>query len=143
MMSSDEVVAQLRAIDFFSALSDKDLRRVADRGSVHEHPAGSVLAEQDKSGVGFHLILTGTAQVEVGGQTRASLKVGDHFGEISLIDGSPRSATVRVGPEGATTFALTSWKFAPLLQEYPEITLALLKTLCARLRRTEALLDEH
>ena len=133
MMSSDEVVAQLRAIDFFSALSDKDLRRVADRGSVHEHPAGSVLAEQDKSGVGFHLILTGTAQVEVGGG----------FGEISLIDGSPRSATVRVGPEGATTFALTSWKFAPLLQEYPEITLALLKTLCARLRRTEALLDEH
>jgi len=141
-MSNDEIVAQLRAIDFFSSLNDKDLRRIAERGSVHDHPAGSTLAEQDKTGVGFHLLLSGTAEVEVGGHQRTTMKKGDHFGEISLIDGSPRSATVRVGPDGAQTFALTSWKFAPLLEQHPEIPLALLKTLCARLRRAEELLDE-
>jgi CRP-like cAMP-binding protein len=140
-MSNDELVAQLRAVDMFSTLSDKQLRQIAALGAVSDHPAGSVLSEQGRTGVGFHLMLSGTAQIEVGGQVRATIKAGDHFGEIALIDGEPRSATVRVGPDGARTFGLTSWKFGPLLDQHPEITLSLLKTLCGRLRRVEALLD--
>jgi CRP/FNR family transcriptional regulator, cyclic AMP receptor protein len=142
-MSNDEVVGLLRAIDFFGGLSDKDLKRIAETGSVHDHPAGSVLAEHGKSGVGFHLILSGTAEVEVPGKGSFPLARGAHFGEISLIDGAPRSATVRVGPDGAQTFALTSWKFNPLLERHPEISMALLKSLCGRLRDAERLLDER
>jgi CRP/FNR family transcriptional regulator, cyclic AMP receptor protein len=142
-MSNDEVVGLLRAIDFFAGLSDKDLKRIAETGSVHEHPAGSVLAEHGKTGVGFHLVLTGSAEVEVPGKGTFPMNRGAHFGEISLIDGAPRSATVRVGPEGATTFALTSWKFNPLLEKHPEIPMALLKSLCGRLRHAERLLDER
>lgn len=141
-MSNDQVVAHLRSVDLFSGLSDKDLRVIAECGSVHEHPAGSVMAEQDQTGIGFHLILSGSADVEVSGQPRGTMGVGDHFGEISLIDGEPRSATVRVGPEGATTFSVTSWRFTPLLDEYPAMTRALLKELCARLRRAEARLAD-
>jgi len=142
-MSNDEVVSLLRAIDFFGGLSDKDLKRIAEVGSVHEHPAASVLAEHGKSGVGFHLILSGSAEVEVPGKGTFPMGRGAHFGEISLIDGAPRSATVRVGPDGATTFALTSWKFHPLLEKHPEIPMTLLKSLCARLRQAEQLLAER
>ncbi|MFZ0323815.1 MAG: cyclic nucleotide-binding domain-containing protein [Actinomycetes bacterium] len=142
-MGNDELFAQLRAVDLFADLKDSYLRDIADRGSVVQHPAGSLLAEQGRSGVGFHLLLSGTADVEVGGQSRGTMKAGDHFGEISLIDGQPRSADVRVGAEGATTFALTSWNFTPLLDEHPEISRALLKGLCARLRNAEALLDQR
>jgi CRP-like cAMP-binding protein len=140
-MADDELLGQLRKVDLFAGLSDKDLKAVAERGAVTTHPAGAVLAEQDSSGVGFHLILTGSAEVEVRGESRGSMGPGAHFGEIALIDGEPRSATVRIGPDGATTFSLTAWKFKPLLEQYPEIPMAMLKVLCARLRRAEAALD--
>jgi CRP-like cAMP-binding protein len=141
MSVNDEVREQLRTIDMFSTLSDKDLKAVIEQGSVGDHPAGSLLAEQDRTGVGFHLILTGSAEVIVNGEVRSQMGPGAHFGEISLLDGEPRSATVRVGPEGATTFSLTSWRFNPLLDKHPEMVRALVRTLCARLRRAEELLD--
>lgn len=137
-MSGDQVVTQLRAVDLFAGMTDKDLKALAERGSVVEHPAGHVIAEQDHTGVGLHVFLSGTADVEVGGQPSGSLNTGDSFGEISLIDGEPRSATVRVGSAGATTFSLTSWQFTPFLQEHPEVQFVMLKVLCARLRHAEA-----
>jgi CRP/FNR family transcriptional regulator, cyclic AMP receptor protein len=140
-MANEELLGQLRKVDLFADLSDKDLKVVADRGSVIDHAAGAVLTEQDKSGVGFHLILSGSADVEVRGEPRGSMGPGAYFGEVALIDGEPRSATVRVGGDGAQTFSLTAWSFKPLLTEYPEIPLALLKVLCARLRKAEAALD--
>lgn len=140
-MADAALLTQLRTVDLFADLSDKQLKAVADRGQVSQHPAGSVLAEQGSSGVAFHLLLSGSASVSVGGVERGSMTTGSHFGEVALIDGEPRSATVTIGPEGATTFSLTSWKFRPLLEEYPEIPLALLKVLCARLRRAEAAAD--
>jgi CRP/FNR family transcriptional regulator, cyclic AMP receptor protein len=142
-MSNQELVPQLRAVDLFSGLSDKALAGIAELGALSDHPAGSVLAEQDRSGVGFHLLLSGTADVTVNGESRGTLKPGDHFGEIALIDGEPRSASVVVGPDGARTFSLTSWKFAPLLDQHPEMTRSLLTSMCARLRRAEALLDHR
>jgi CRP-like cAMP-binding protein len=141
-MSNDELVPRLRAVALFSGLSDKELKALADLGSVGDHPAGSVLAEQGRSGVGFHLLLSGNAAVTVNGEQRPPMKPGDYFGEVALIDGEPRSASVVVGPEGARTFSLTSWKFAPLLDQHPDITKQLLKAMCGMLRRTQALLDE-
>jgi CRP/FNR family cyclic AMP-dependent transcriptional regulator len=140
-MDQDELLKRLRSVDLFAGLSDRELRAVADSGAVNEHPAGSVLSEQGTSGVGFHLILRGGAEVEVHGKSAGSLGSGAHFGEIALIDGQPRSATVTIGPDGATTFSLTSWRFKPLLEKYPEIPLALLKVFCARLRKVESAAD--
>jgi CRP/FNR family cyclic AMP-dependent transcriptional regulator len=142
-MSNEELIPQLRAVDLFSDLSDKALAGIANLGSVGDHPGGSVLAEQDHTGVGFHLLLSGDAEVSVNGEPRGTMKAGDHFGEVALIDGWPRSATVVVGPAGARTFSLTSWKFSPLLDQHPEITRSLLKSMCARLRKAEALLDQR
>jgi CRP/FNR family cyclic AMP-dependent transcriptional regulator len=81
-------------------------------------------------------VLEGSAEVTVNGESRPAMGPGDYLGEISMIDGAPRSATVVAGPEGLTTFRLSSLAFAPLM-DTPEVSRVLLKALCARIRTLE------
>ena len=83
-------------------------------------------------------LLEGSAEVEVNGVVRGPLNVGDYFGEISLVDGLPRSATVVAGPDGLSTFALSALAFEPVVKENPEVAQALLKALTARIRSLES-----
>ena len=135
-MADRALVDHLRDVAIFRGLDQKELERVARAGKqVHFEP-GKVVAEQDGGAAGFHLILDGEVSVDVNGRERARLRDGQYFGEMSLIDGKPRSATVRAEAP-TTTFALTSWQFLPLLDEYPSISRALLVELSGRLRRVE------
>lgn len=79
----------------------------------------------------------GTASVTVHGTCRPSLRPGDYFGEISLIDGKPRSATV-VAETPLTTISLVAWAFQPILDDEPEVAKVLLLHMCARLRAAES-----
>ena len=137
MAADPEVVEALRATDLFSSLSRRTLDKVAGQARVTHHPAGKQITEQGEGGVGFHLITSGSATVTVGDQQRRELGPGDYFGEISLIDGKPRSATVTVESDLTAVF-LVPWVFTPLLDEEPELTKALLLVMCARLRAAEA-----
>jgi len=137
MAPDPAVVEALRRTDLFGALSDKALRRVAAMAKCVPHPPGKVVTEEGGSGVGFHLVTDGTATVQVGGQARANLGPGDYFGEISLIDGKPRSASVAAETELRTIF-LARWNFAVLLDDEPEVTKNLLLAVCARLRLAES-----
>src|SRR4028118_732287 len=128
-----DVVDVLRATDLFSSLSRRTLNKVAAQVQVTSHPAGKQITEQGGGGVGFHLITAGRATVTVGGQERARLGPGDYFGEIALIDGLPRSATVTADEDVSTLF-LASWGFKPLLNDEPQLAVAPLQALCARLR---------
>ena len=85
----------------------------------------------------MHVVLDGTARVDVHGQTHAVLEPGAYFGEISLIDGRPRSADVVAGEGGLRTLALSKWTFEDLLEKHPEIAVPMLRVLAARLRADE------
>ena len=135
-MAEEELVDRLRSVAIFGGLDDKELHRIAEVGKQVHFDAGKVVAQQDGGAAGFHLIMDGEVSVDVDGHERARLGSGNYFGEMSLLDGKPRSATVKA-EEPTTTFALTSWQFLPLLAEYPSISRALLVELCARLRRVE------
>ena len=63
---------------------------------------------------------------------------GVYFGEIWLIDPALRSAAVTSGPDGLTTFALSSLAFAPVITENPAAAQTLLKAMCARIRTLDA-----
>jgi CRP/FNR family cyclic AMP-dependent transcriptional regulator len=123
--------------DLFSGVGPKALTSIASQARIVNHDAGKEITEEGGAAAGFHLIRSGEASVTVHGNSRPSLGPGDYFGEISLIDGLPRSATVRAETP-LTTISLASWAFHPILDEEPEVSKQLLKVLCARLRAAEA-----
>ncbi len=136
-MAADRfVVEALSRTDLFSSLGKRALRRVADQAKVVDHAAGKEITEQGGGSTGFHLIHSGTASVTVNGAERPDLGPGQYFGEISVIDGKPRSATVTAKSD-LTTISLVEWVFKPILDEEPEVGKALLNVMCARLRAVE------
>jgi CRP/FNR family transcriptional regulator, cyclic AMP receptor protein len=135
-MADDALLERLRGVAIFRDLDEKELHRIVAAGKEVRFDPGTVVAQQDGGAAGLHVIMDGEVSVDVDGHERARLGPGNYFGEMSLLDGLPRSATVKAEEE-TTTFALTSWQFLPLLDEYPSISRALLVELCARLRRVE------
>lgn len=137
-MSYESLPQFLAKIDLFEGFSQDTLSDLIERGTTLKIPAGSHVVEQGANDAGLQVVLAGSAEVEVNGVGRAPLSVGDYFGEISMIDGQPRSATVVAGPDGLSTFALSSLAFAPLVRENSEVAQALLKALTARIRALES-----
>ena len=135
---ADDLVERLASVDLFAGFSRKSLLRLSHIGREVQHPPGTKIASEGGGAAAFHLILEGRCHVEVRGVARPDLGPGEHFGEISLVDGKPRSATVRAGDDGLRTFGIPAWEFTGLLKERPELTRALLDNLCARIRSVEA-----
>lgn len=137
MADEKELAATLKSVPLFGELNDKHLKAIVSSGKIVEFPSGKEVTREGEAGVGFHLILSGAAEVSVGGASKGTLGPGDYFGEISLIDGMPRSATVLI-TEPTTSFSLVSWDFSRLLDANPEMMKVLLVELCRRLRAAEA-----
>jgi len=135
-MDRDAGLASIRNVALFHDLSDDELAHILATAKEVRFPAGKEIARQGGPGVGFHMVLEGEAEVTVDGEHRTSLGPGDYFGEVSLIDDGPRTATVAT-TQPTTTLSITSWEFTPLLDRYPSITRKLLLGLCRRLRAAE------
>ena len=93
-----------------------------------------MIAREGDRGVGFFLVLEGEARVSRGGKGLAKLKPGDFFGEISLLDRGPRTATVTASTR-IRLLGVTAWVFRGLLIEYPSIAMKLLEVVAERLRQ--------
>jgi CRP-like cAMP-binding protein len=129
---------RLEEIELFRGLSKRQLKKLIGESREVQHAAGHHVAEEGLGSLAFHLILTGDAEVRHGETPLRTLGPGDYFGEISIIDGKPRSATVAAGDDGLTTFAIPYQAFQSLLEDDAEFARTLLKTLCSRLREAEA-----
>ncbi|HKC26713.1 MAG TPA: cyclic nucleotide-binding domain-containing protein, partial [Jatrophihabitans sp.] len=100
-----------------------------------QHPDGRVVVEEGGKALGFHLIIDGEAEVD--NPDKSILKAGDYFGEISLIDGLPRSVSV-TAKRGMRTVYLNSSTFDALLRDYPETARSVMKVLTKRIRDLES-----
>jgi len=137
-MTHESLPQFLAKIDLFEGLPRDTLDDLMGRGTTLTFPAGHHVVEQGTDDAGLQVVLEGSAEVTVNDVDRATLRPGDYFGEISLIDGKPRSATIVAGPDGLTTFALSALAFAPVMKGNPDVAQALLEALTARIRSLEA-----
>jgi CRP-like cAMP-binding protein len=130
----------LTRVELFEELSPSELRKVAALAKPGDFPVGEAVTEEGTPGGRFHLIESGTAKVVIGGRRRATLGPGDYFGELSLIDGQPRSASV-VAAEPLRTWSIAEWNFRPLLKTQGSIAYKLLVALSRRLRAVQTPVD--
>jgi CRP/FNR family cyclic AMP-dependent transcriptional regulator len=128
-------VKLLAEVPIFEGLSKKELQAIAQSTKEVSHREGAVLAREGDTGVGFFLITDGTAKVSVGGRPRSRMGPGDFFGEISLIDQGPRTATV-TAETPITTLGITAWVFKRLIEQNPSIASKMLKVMAQRLRQS-------
>jgi CRP/FNR family cyclic AMP-dependent transcriptional regulator len=132
-VAASDVVERLAQVPIFAGCSKKELAAVARSVKTTEHPAGSLVAVEGEPGAGLFVIDKGTADVTIGGRRVNRLKEGDFFGEMALLDGGPRTATVTATSD-LRTYVLTEWVFRGLLQQHPTIALRTLEAMAARLR---------
>jgi CRP/FNR family transcriptional regulator, cyclic AMP receptor protein len=129
----NDVVQHLAVVPIFDGCSKKDLQTVARQVREISHDAGYVVATEGDPGAGLFVIAEGEADVSIGGKKVNHLKAGDFFGEMALLDGGPRTATV-TSTTPIKLYALTEWVFRGLLVEHPTIAMRTLETMAARLR---------
>jgi CRP/FNR family cyclic AMP-dependent transcriptional regulator len=122
----------LRRVPIFGGLAKATLLEVARRVMEVAHPAGTTLVREGDPGDALCIIVEGTVEVIKDGRGVAQMTGGDFFGEISLIDGKPRSATV-VAVEDTVLLMLGSSDFQELLN-IPLVARAALESVAQRLR---------
>jgi CRP/FNR family cyclic AMP-dependent transcriptional regulator len=125
-------VETLRRVPLFAGLDEKELRSIAGSMKERTFEAGSTVVEEGATGAGFFVVEDGHAEVTVGGEARRMLQPGDHFGEIALLTGSDRTATI-VATTDLHCYGLTPWDFKPLVEGNPEIAWKLLQSMAKRL----------
>ncbi|HSM01471.1 MAG TPA: cyclic nucleotide-binding domain-containing protein [Acidimicrobiia bacterium] len=120
----------------FQGLSTKELGRVAKAADEVSLRAGSVVAEEGTDGDAFYLLADGAAVVNRNDKQIATLGTGDFFGEMSLLDDGPRSATVRLTRD-STLLVMHRRDFAGIIADMPGVARKLLRGLAARLREAD------
>lgn len=126
--------ALLRRSSLFTGMTDRTLEAIADLTTEVAFGPGEVVVREGDAGDAFFVITSGTATVEQHGSALGDLNAGDFLGEISLIDGMPRTATVTAtSPVAALRLARTD--FHRLIDEHPSIRLELLMALTERVRK--------
>jgi CRP/FNR family transcriptional regulator, cyclic AMP receptor protein len=124
-------------VPLFSALSKSDLQQVDRAADRIEVEAGRELVTEGRTGREFFLIIDGTAIVRRNGRKVATLGPGQFFGELSLLDKGPRTATV-VAESDMHLFVLGQREFGGLIDGVPGMAAKLLQGLAHRLREADA-----
>jgi CRP-like cAMP-binding protein len=131
--------ATLRRISFFEKLTEADLSRLARLGERRSYAAGEVMVEKGSDRGGLFVMLSGAAEVETGDAVHV-LGPGDFFGEMALLAGSRRTATVRA-TQPVRAMVFETMYFRPFLIENPSVAVTLLEGVADRLNAVQERLD--
>ena len=130
-------VVLLKKVPLFEGLSDRQLNQIARLADEVEARAGQKLARQGETGREMFIIVEGEAVVKTRQGRTVRLTRGDFFGEMSLLDGSPRSATVEA-TTGMRLLVIGQREFWALVATAPQITRRIMSTLSQRIREANA-----
>jgi CRP-like cAMP-binding protein len=128
-------VEALQRVPIFAGLDADEVGQIARLFKLRRFPAGETVIQEGSGGAAFFVIDSGEATVSVGGKEQTTLKTGDHFGEIALIDEGTRTATITATSD-LVCFGLTFWDFRPLVESNGVIGFKLLQSLAKIYRDT-------
>jgi CRP/FNR family transcriptional regulator, cyclic AMP receptor protein len=137
--STSELTGLLKTVPIFSACTNKEIASIGRIVKEVDFAPGRVICREGETGVGLHVVVEGETKVQIGGRTRRRLGPGAFFGEIALLDGGPRTATV-IAETPVKTLAIPAWSFKGVIKSQPSLALKMLEETCRRLRQNEALL---
>ena len=123
----------LRKVPLFADLDNRELETIASSMRERRFSAGDVVTQEGSGGVGFFVVEEGEAEVDVGGEARGSIGPGDYFGEIALINESPRTATLTAKTE-MLCYGMTPWDFRPLVESNSAIAWKLLTAMAEKMK---------
>jgi CRP-like cAMP-binding protein len=135
-MAKADYLEHLRGVPLFSACSTRDLEKIAKASDELTLPAGHTLVEQDAIGHEAFVIVEGSAEVMRNGTKVTELGPGDHVGELALIDGGARTATV-ITTTDVAVLVLGQREFRGLLDEIPGLAHKVMAQLAARIRELD------
>jgi CRP-like cAMP-binding protein len=132
-LTTDRRAGLLAATPLFADLDTSGMETVAQRAVEISFEDGHVIARQGDIGTGFFVIATGAVRVVRDGHQIAHLGAGEFFGELSVLDGRPRTAQV-IADGSTTCLALATWDFEAVVTEQPAVAIAIMRVLAKRLR---------
>lgn len=138
--SVDEISRFLTKVPLFRSLKERQIRRLAERIRERDFKVGEVIVEQGNPGIGLYIIVNGEARVvrrmsDGTGVTELDrLSRTQFFGELSLLEDAPRSASV-IADADMKCLVLNKLDFLDELEQEPEMAIQMLKELAHRFRR--------
>lgn len=134
--SKSAKVQLLSGVSLFSSCNSRELSRLASLLDEIEVPQGKVLAREGEPGWEFFVVADGRAKAAVRGRKVASFGPGGFFGEMSLLDQGPRTATVTAETD-MHLLVIDSRGFSSMIEETPSVARKILRALAERLRGSE------
>jgi CRP/FNR family transcriptional regulator, cyclic AMP receptor protein len=139
-LRNDDRVSLFKGVEIFAACSKDELRRLSSLTTELIVPAGTVLAKQGDVGREFFIIVEGSAQATRNGRFLTTLAPTDFFGELALLDGKSRTASV-VAESEMRLLVLTINEFRTVCKDYPSVAYKVLQGVGARLRNADERLE--
>jgi CRP/FNR family cyclic AMP-dependent transcriptional regulator len=139
---ADSKIEHLSRVPLFSQLSRRELEFVASRTDEVDAKAGHELTTQGKLGDSFYVLLDGQANVDIDGEARRTLKTGDFFGEISMMDRGPATATVTTSTP-AKLLVMSHAQFRDAIKASDGLLVKVLSAMGERLRADLAARHGH
>ncbi len=141
MLSTIEKVLFLKSVDLFSQIPGEELAQIAEVVREVNFAKGEVIISQGDIGDRLYLIIDGKVKVMVDGRQVAELGERECFGEMSILDAEPRSASV-IAESDVVLLELSQEDFYQMINERPEIAQGIIKVLTHRLREANRIISE-
>jgi CRP-like cAMP-binding protein len=132
-------ISALRSMPLFAGVTQHDLENIVKLGEIRSFEAGDTIVERGDPGDALYVILRGIARVEVGGRYH-DMKQGDFFGEMGVIAGKKRTATVKAF-QRVDALRIGTQELENFLLHQPQVSLAMMKSLVERLREVQERID--
>ena len=123
----------LKKVPLFAGLDDKELDQIASSMRERTYNEGDTLTQEGSGGAGFFIVESGEAEASVAGEVKRTIGPGDYFGEIALLNDSPRTATLTARTD-MVCYGMTPWDFRPLVETNSTIAWKLLTAMAEKLR---------